>query len=136
MSTEPTALQVFEIGKRYKFPQLSTRDVEVVQTIECWIEFYEKEFIWHCEYRALWKDDEDPDTKVVGDVEKTHCWRYTIERCTITAVEFVYSNDNDLWMVKVYSSGVEQVINLAFGSRDKAERMYRYFCQYKGFVNY
>jgi len=125
-----------EIGKRYNFPQLSTRDVEVLETIECWIEFYEEELVWQCEYRALWKDDEDPETKVTRDIERTHCWRYAIERCSIGAMEYVYSTDSELWMVKVYQKGVETTIQLAFKTRDKAERMYRYFCQYKGFTHY
>jgi len=124
------------LGKRYNFPQLSTRDVSVIETIENWVEFHENELVWLCEYRALWKDEEDPETKVVGDIEKTHCWKYTIERCAIGAVEFVYTNDINLWMVKTYVKGIDNIIQFAFSSRDKATRMYNYFCQYKGFHHY
>ncbi len=125
-----------ELGKRYKFPQLSTKDVEVIETIDCYIEFYDREFVWHCEYRGLWKDEEDPETKVMGDVEKTHCWRYTSEKDNISAVELVYHNDESLWMVKIRSRDHDTTVQLAFSTRGKAERMYRYFCQYKGFEHY
>lgn len=135
MSDTTTEPQVV-LGKRYNFPQLSTRDVTVLQTIECWIEFYEQELVWLCEYRALWKDEEDPDTKVTRDIEKTHCWKYTVDRSSIASVEFVYSNDAELWMVKVYTTGIDNIIQLAFSTRVKCERMYRYFCQYKGFEHY
>lgn len=124
------------LGKRYNFPQLSTRDVEVLETIECWLEFYEKEFVWYCEYRALWKDDEDADTKIVRDIEKSHCWRYVVDRSTISSVEFVYNNDVELWMVKVFSAGIDVNIQLAFKTKVNAEKMYRYVCQYKGFDHY
>lgn len=124
------------IGKRYNFPQLSTRDVTVLKTIENWVEFHEQELVWSCEYTALWKDEEDPETKITRDIEKHHCWRYTIERNSITAVEFVYTNDIELWMVKTYTRGIDTVIQFAFSSKDKAEKMYKYFCQYKGFTHY
>ena len=133
---EVIQLKRVEIGKRYKFPQLSTIDVQVINTIECWIEFYEKEFVWYCEYVALWKDDEDPETKVVRDIEKRHCWKYVIERESIQAIEFVYANDSQLWFVKVYSRGAETVVQLAFNTKEKAVLMYNYFCQYKGFEHY
>lgn len=133
---EPLTEKKVELGKRYKFPQLSTKDVEVLETIENWIEFHEDEFVWYCEYRGLWKDDEDPDTKAIGDIEKTHCWRYTSERANISAVEFVYQNDSEFWVVKVRAKDHDTTVILAFSSKEKAERMYRYFCQYKGFKNY
>lgn len=124
------------LGKRYNFPQLSTKDVEVLETIECWLEFYDKEFVWYCEYKAIWKDDEDPETKVIRDIEKTHCWRYVVDRSTISSLEFVYTNDVKLWMVKVFSAGVDINVQLAFKTKANAEKMYRYICQYKGFEHY
>lgn len=132
---EPVIEKKVELGKKYKFPQLSTRDVEVIETVENWIEFHENELVWACEYRGLWKDDEDPDTKVTRDIERTHCWRLVVGRADIVNMEYSYSNDEDLWMLRIICRDTD-TIRLAFSSKEKAERMYKYFCQYKGFDHY
>lgn len=134
--SDVTTEKRYEIGKRYNFPQLSTPDVEVTETKHQWVEFYEKEFIWSSEYVAIWKDDEDPITKVVADREKTAFWRYTFDKNIITAIEYQFDMDTQLWMVNIFLVSSDKMIRLAFNTKEKAERMYKYFCQYKGFEHY
>jgi hypothetical protein len=125
-----------ELGKRYNFPQLSTVDVEILETVENWIEFYEKEFVWCSNYKAIWKDDEDPVTKVVADREKESYWRYTFDKGVVTSAEVSYCHAIQHWLTNIYLATSDKVIRLAFNSKEKAERMYKYFCQYKGFEHY
>lgn len=131
----PAIEKKVELGKRYKFPQLSTRDVEVIETVENWIEFYENELVWYCEYKGLWKDDEDVDTKVTRDIERFHCWRTVVAKSDIAMIDYHHMDGESLWMVKVHVRESDNM-NLAFSSREKAERMYKYFCQYKGYEHY
>ncbi len=131
-----TTVRTFEYGKRYKFPQLSAPDMEVLETIENWVEFYQEEFVWCSHYRGMCKDDEDPQTKVVEDREKEFYWRYTFSRSIIVAAEVSYDHGLMLWLTNIYMASSDKVIRLAFNTKDKAERMYTYFCQYKGFTHY
>jgi len=124
------------IGKRYNFPEQSTLHVEVTETIENWIEFHEKEFIWHGNYRATWRDHEDPETKVISDKEQESFYHYTFCRDLIGYVEYYYDMELQLWMVNVLLRECDKVLRLGMGSKEKAQRMYTYFCQYKGFEHY
>lgn len=124
-----------ELGKRYNFPQLSTRDIEVLETIENWIEFHEDVILWVCNYKGLCKDIEDLDTKVIGSVEREFYWRYVTEKTSIGEIEMEYNYAVELWMVYGYTEG-DNTIKLGFNTKEKAEKMYKYFCQYKGFEHY
>ena len=128
-----TDIQV-KLEHRYNFPQLSTYDVEVIETRECYVEFYEDEFLWVVDWSGVWKDWEDPETKVVSDKEQACYWRVVNRRCDIISVQVDYDMGIQLWLCVVVVRG--RHMRLAFKTKEKAHRMYTYFCQYAGYAHY
>ena len=82
----------------------------------------------------MWKDWEDPETKVVSDKVQDCYWRIINRKCDIISVEVSYDMGLSLWMCNVTLRGNN--MRLAFRTKDKAYRMYVYFCQYAGYTHY
>lgn len=128
MSVEKTQ-EGLMIGKKYKFPVCSTKNVTVEKTTDHYIVFNEKEILHHGEYSCVYHNEEEEETGVKKDVLRNHYWENIVKRDSIFGTHIFRHHDEDFWQVEIYTQGAKDIA-LVFYKRENAERIFSLIQEY------
>lgn len=119
----------FVIGKKYSFPQCSTKETTIDKTIESYLIFHDDKLEWRGKYKAAYHKEEEGNMGIEKDVERDHDWLCFLKREQLMGLDGYKWYDEELWAIKIVIWGAGDVV-LAFYSEEVASKMYSRIWKY------
>lgn len=127
--SEPKTSPSLILGKQYNFNMCSTKQCVVDQVMEHHIIFHDKYVLYVGEYKCTYLNEEDEELGGKKDVPRHHEWIHHIGREKMCGVELYKNFDENLWGVRIDSTGARDHI-LYFHTKEKAQKFNDLFIEY------